>query len=119
LSNNDIESLLALYAPDATIESPLIPHLLNCEEGICRGRDELRQFLEMVVARKPEKRKYFRKNYFTDGKTLMWEYPRATPEGEQMDFAEIMELENGLIQHHRVYWGWKGVSVLKKDEYHR
>jgi len=119
LSNNDIENLLALYAPDAIIESPLIPHLLNIEEGICRGRDELRKLLEIVAARKPEKRQYYRKKYFTDGKTLMWEYPRVAPNGEQMDFVEVMELENGLIQCHRVYWGWKGFNVIKNDEYHR
>lgn len=119
LANNDVENLLALYAPDAIIESPLISHLLNIDEGICRGRDELRQLLEIVAARKPEKRQYYRKKYFTDGKTLMWEYPRVSPHGEQMDFVEVMELENGLIQYHRVYWGWRGFKVIKNDEYHR
>lgn len=118
LANNDIENLLVLYAPDAIIESPLIPHLLNIDEGICRGRDALRQLLEIVAARKPEKRQYYRKKYFTDGKTLIWEYPRVAPNGEQMDFVEVMELENGLIQYHRVYWGWRGFSVIKNDEYH-
>ena len=50
----------------------------------------------------------------------MWEYPRATPDGEQMDFVEVMELnEEGLIQNHRVYWGWYGVGVLSRDAYHR
>jgi ketosteroid isomerase-like protein len=29
LSENDVEGLLAIYAPDATIESPLIPHLMG------------------------------------------------------------------------------------------
>lgn len=118
LANNDIENLLALYAPDAIIESPLIPHLLNIDEGIFRGRDELRKLLEVVAARKPEKRQYYRKKYFTDGKTLIWEYPRVAPNGEQMDFVEVMELENGLIQYHRVYWGWRGFGVIKNDEYH-
>ena len=119
LANNDVENLLALYAPDAIIESPLIPHLLNIEEGICRGRDELRKLLEIVAARKPEKRQYYRKKYFTDGKILMWEYPRVSPQGEQMDFVEVMELESGLIKYHRVYWGWRGCNVIKNDEYHR
>jgi hypothetical protein len=120
LANNDIEALLALYTPDAIVESPLIPHLLGIDEGICHGQDELRQFLEIVVQRKPEKRKYYREKYFTDGKTLIFEYPRATPQGEQMDFVEVMDLnENGLIKHHRVYWGWKGFNVIKHDEYHR
>ena len=28
----------------------------------------------------------------------MWEYPRATPDGEQMDFVEVMEIDDdGLI----------------------
>ena len=119
LANNDVENLLALYASDAIIESPLIPHLLNIDEGICRGRDELRKLLEIVAARKPEKRQYYRKKYFTDGKILMWEYPRVSPHGEQMDFVEVMELESGLIKYHRVYWGWRGFNVIKNDEYHK
>jgi hypothetical protein len=49
----------------------------------------------------------------------MWEYPRATPQGEQMDFVEVMEIENGLIQKHRVYWGWYGFNVMKKDQYRK
>jgi hypothetical protein len=49
----------------------------------------------------------------------MWEYPRETPEGDQMDFLEVMELnDDGLIQRHRVYWGWRGFDVLERDEYH-
>ena len=30
-----------------------------------------------------------------------------------MDFAEVMEIENGLIQEHRVYLGWFWRSRLK------
>jgi ketosteroid isomerase-like protein len=119
LSNNDVEALLVLYHPDAVLESPLVPHLLGIESGICRGADEIRKLLEIVAERKPVKRKFYRKDYFTDGKTLMWEYPRVTPKGEQMDFVEIMELKDGLIHYHRVYWGWYGCNVLKNDEYHR
>jgi hypothetical protein len=47
----------------------------------------------------------------------MWEYPRDTPDAEQMDFVEVMELKGGLIQHHRVYWGWFGLSILKKGQH--
>jgi hypothetical protein len=38
----------------------------------------------------------------------MWEYPRATPDGEQIDIMEVMEIDASLIQAHRIYWGWKG-----------
>jgi hypothetical protein len=61
-----------------------------------------------------------RTGYFTDGERLIWEYPRATPKGEQMDFVEVMEINNaGLIQRHNVYWGWLGVRVLQRDEYRK
>jgi hypothetical protein len=120
LSENDPAALLALYAKDATVESPLVPYLMGTEKGICRGHEELRPLFEKVAKRKPKVRQYFRTGYLTDGKKLMWEYPQSGPEGEQMDFVEVMELnDEGLIQKHRVYWGWFGVGVLQKDEYYR
>jgi len=36
-----------------------------------------------------------------------------------MDFVEVMEIENGLIQRHRGYWGWFGFNILTKDQYHQ
>ena len=42
----------------------------------------------------------------------MWEYPRATPQGDQMELVEVMEVRDGLIQRHRVYWGWYALNVL-------
>jgi hypothetical protein len=50
---------------------------------------------------------------------LIWEYPRETPNGDQMDFVESMEIENGLIRQHRVYWGWFGVKVIEENRYRR
>src|SRR5690349_18283040 len=105
LSRNDAAALLALYAPDATIESPVVVHLTGQRRPL-RGHAELRPFFEKVAASKPAVRTYYRTGYLTDGKKLIWEYPRETPDGEQMDFVEVMELnDEGLIQKHRVYWG--------------
>jgi len=120
LSRLDVDALLALYAPDATLESPLVPHLLKQKErGVCHGHAELRELFEELARTQPKVRKFHRTSYFTDGNKVMWEYPRATPQGDQMDFVEVMEIENGLIQKHRVYWGWFGVGVLKRDEHHK
>jgi len=89
-------------------------------ERSIRGHEEIRAFWKKVSANKPSLRKYHRTGYLTDGKKLMWEYPRETPSGDQMDFVEVMELnENGLIQKYRVYWGWYGFGVLKRDAYHK
>jgi hypothetical protein len=119
LSRNDAAALLALYAPDASIESPVVVHLTRQQRPL-RGHAELRPFFEKVAASKPAVRTYYRTGYLTDGKKLIWEYPRETPDGEQMDFVEVMELnDEGLIQKHRVYWGWFGVGVLMRDEYHK
>jgi hypothetical protein len=83
--------------------------------GVCRGHEELRPFLAKVV---PELRLYHRAGFFTDGHRATWEYPRETPSGEQMDFVEVMEIEDGLIHAPRVYCGWRGVDVLINDQYH-
>jgi hypothetical protein len=117
LASNDPERLLALYAPDAVLESPLIPHLLGGAQGVCRGHQELRCLFEILARRKPPLRQHHRPGYFTDGRTLVFEYPRAAPGGEQMDFVEVMDIAGGLIQYHKVYWGWRGVQVLQRDEY--
>jgi hypothetical protein len=49
----------------------------------------------------------------------MWEYPRLTDKGEQIDLVEVMELKDGLIQHHRVYWGWLGAKFLQEGQHRR
>ena len=120
LSRNDTKALLELYAPDGVIESPLIPHLLGRKEGVCRGREDIRLLFEALAGRKPHVRQYYRTGYLTDGKRLIWEYPRAASNGDQMDFVEAMELnDDGLIQRHCVYWGWFGFGVMQRDEYRR
>lgn len=118
LASHDAEALLACYAPDAVLESPVAAHFLG-GRGVCRGRAELRALFVEVVARTPDERHYHRGAFFTDGHRAMWEYPRQTPDGEQMDFVEVMEIGDGVIRAHRVYWGWRGVEMLANDQYHR
>ena len=101
-------------------ESPAVPLVLDTESGVCYGQDELRPVLEQVAARKPPLRTYHRTGYLTDGeRTMIFEYPRDAPDGDQMDFVEVMELDDGLIQRHCVYWGWRGIKVIQDDAYHR
>jgi hypothetical protein len=113
LGKRDLEASLSLYADDASIESPLVAHLLKQRDGIVRGKAELRSFIARVFETNPPQRKRFKQGLFTDGRVLTWEYPRASPDGDQMDLVEIMEIENGLIRRHRVYWGWYALNVLR------
>ena len=113
--DRDVERLLALYAPDAVFESPLVPAILDdLNSGVLRGHTEIRRFLEEGTRRRPNElvRWYRTGRYLTDGRLLMWEYPRQTPDGEQIDIMEVMEIEHGLIRRHRIYWGWKGCTQI-------
>jgi ketosteroid isomerase-like protein len=119
LARKDAEALVALYADDAVIESPLVSYLLGTERGICSGKQAIRDFLPKVFANQPEERRTHRNPVFTDGRVMMWEYPRSAPDGDQMDFTEVMELEGGRIKRHRVYWGWFGVRTLTTGSHRR
>ena len=114
LGKKDLEASLSLYADDASIESPLVQHLLKTKEGIVQGKDNLRKFIALVFATNPPQRKRFRTGFFTDGRVVTWEYPRAAPDGDQMELVEVMEIRDGLIWRHRVYWGWYALGVLKE-----
>jgi ketosteroid isomerase-like protein len=119
LGAKDLDAAMALYHEDVVLESPLVCHLLGAEEGIIRGRDDLRAFVTKVFANQPAKRRRFRTGMLSDGTRLTWEYPRDSPDGDQMDIVEVMDIRDGLIAHHKVYWGWVGVGMLTSGEHSR
>jgi steroid Delta-isomerase len=111
----DADGLTALYAEDAVFETPFILAILKDKtEGILKGRGDIRAFFEAGF-RNPESglgRWYRTGTFFANGRQLVWEYPRETPQGDQVDLVEVMDIANGLIAHHRVYWGWVGFKAL-------
>jgi len=111
----DTEGLLALYSEDAILESPLVPAILDDkQDGVLRGREELRRFFEDGGRRRPNElvRWYRTGEWLTDGRRLLvWEYPRQAPDGDQVDLVEFMEIAGGLIAYHRVYWGVERLPV--------
>jgi steroid Delta-isomerase len=115
VNSHNIPRVIALYAEHATLESPAIlaiyPHL---EDGILRGRSEIEKFFTKTLnVLSKEFRELYRSDLFlSTSKLLTWEYPRKTPAGEQVDLVESMDIEDGLIVYHRVYWGWKGLQAL-------
>ncbi len=114
-STRDGAALLALYAEDAVLESPLVPAILEDKtDGALCGKLEIAHFLEKGVRSRPIGlvRWHRSTTWFTSGQTLVWEYPRETPAGEQVEIVEVMDIAEGLIRHHRIYWGWKGCMLL-------
>lgn len=114
----EVDGLLSLYAEDAVLETPLIPAILDVERGALQGHAALRHFFAEGGRRRPNElvRWHRQKDrYFFDGSRLSWEYPRAAPDGDQVDLVEVMDLAGGLIRHHRIYWGWFGVGQLLRS----
>jgi len=109
---------LKLYAPDAVLESPLVRHILGGAEGIIRGRDDLRSFVDNGL---PAVRLRYgnatRDGFLTDGKRLIWEYPRLAPNGQQIDLVEAMDIAAGSFSGIACIGGWLGVKVLEEDGY--
>ena len=113
--NRDTAALIALYADDAELESPLVPVILGRDSGVLRGRAEILAFLEEGSRRRPNElvRWYRDGRYLAAGRLLVWEYPCQTPDGSQVDILELMELDDdGKIRRHRIYWGWFGTQML-------
>lgn len=113
--NGDLEALVALYAPDAVLETPLIIATLpERTEGILKGKAEISAFFEAGFRKlRGSAARWYRTGlFFANGRQLVWEYLRATPNGDQIDLVEVMDIADGLITSHRVYWGWVGFKAL-------
>jgi hypothetical protein len=112
----DVEAMLALYAEDAVFETALVSVVFpEKNDGVLRGKTELRRFFAKSSADRPDKALHWHRTgrWLSDGERLLaWEYPRVTPQGEQVDVAEFFEIDDGLIVAHRVYWGWKGCAMI-------
>jgi hypothetical protein len=113
----DLDGLLSLYADDATIQSPLVQVFFGPQKGILRGKNEVRLLLVEALRRRPDEEVHFYRTGFQwNGTTLFWEYPAETPYGHyQVDLAEVIDLEEGLIKRHRIYWGWYGIEMLRRS----
>ena len=117
LREGDMEGLASIYADDATVQSPLVP-TFSARAKVSRGvRPRCSLFLKETVKRRLDDQvHWYRDGYLWNGNTLIWEYPSETPHGHyQVDLAECMDLEDGLIKRHRIYWGWFAVEMMKES----
>jgi ketosteroid isomerase-like protein len=108
LSRKDLEGLVALFAPDATIESYLVSRVFNRSEGICRGRDEIRQLVRTLLERgvpwgghRPP---------IIRGNTVAVEFLTASSDQETYS-VDIIEVRDGKIQSLRAYVGWRALEA--------
>ncbi|HEY9760657.1 MAG TPA: nuclear transport factor 2 family protein [Oculatellaceae cyanobacterium] len=120
--HRDLDKIMSLYDDNASLESPLVWTVLKeNNSGVLRGKTAICDFFAMGF-RSPENglgRWYRTGLFFSNGHQLTWEYPRETPDGDQIDLVEVMDISNGRIVHHRVYWGWVGFKTLSAIPVHK
>ena len=112
--SRDLPALMAIYAEHAIMESPsVVAQFPDRGDGVLHGKAEIEKLFARNFANlATEFSDLHRTGFFSDGRVLIWEYPRATPRGPQVDLFESMDIDNGLIVYHRVYWGWQGLKTL-------
>lgn len=88
---------------------------MDTASGVVTGHEQLREFFDRGTRGRPNElvRFYRTGRFLFDDGRLIWEYPRATPEGDQVDITEVMDLAGPMIAYHRIYWGWFGTPLLQ------
>lgn len=110
-SRNDVEGLVALFAPDATIESYLVSSVFHRSEAVCRGTAEIREFLRALLQRgvpwgghEPP---------LVRGNTIAVEFRSPSSDAERFS-VDIIELKDGKIHSLRAYAGWRAMARAAK-----
>ena len=106
---NDVEALVALFAPDATIESYLVSRVFNRADGVCRGRAEIRELA--VALSKRGKPWGGHEPPIIRGNTAVVEYTSASSDAEKFS-VDVIETRDGRIQSLRAYAGWRAIVAL-------
>jgi LmbE family N-acetylglucosaminyl deacetylase len=108
-SRNDVDALVALFAPDATLESYLVSRVFNRTEGVCRGRAEIR---ELALALSKHGRPWGgHEPPIIRGNTVAIEYRSQSPDAARFS-VDIVEVMDAKIQSLRAYAGWRAVRAL-------
>jgi ketosteroid isomerase-like protein len=111
----DLDKLMAPHAREGVLDSSVVLVPEKAPSGIIRGRDRIRKHFASFFrcsARATARTGIARNKSFWGGKSLVWEYPNKGPDGDQLDVVESMDLKDGVIVYHRMYWGRVGFKAL-------
>jgi hypothetical protein len=108
-ARKDAEGVVALFAPDATIESYLVTRIFHRKDGVCRGRPEIRQLVGAILARGTPWGGH--EAPIIRGNTAAIEYRSASSEADRFS-VDIIEVRGRQIQSLRAYAGWRAVTGL-------
>ena len=108
-ARKDLEGVLATFAQDATLESPLVLRILKRKTGVLRGLDEIREMVSALLKRGTPWTKHSAP--LIRGTMAAIEFSSADAAGEGFYSVDIIEIEGGKIQSLRAYSGWRALSA--------
>ena len=103
-NEHDLEKLLSLYDEDAVHFSPKLKVRKPETNGLIKGKSEMRIWWKDAFDRLPELI-YEEKTITANEERVFMEYIRIVPGEMDMNVAEVLEINNGLIVESRVYHG--------------
>jgi ketosteroid isomerase-like protein len=117
-ARNDVEGVVALFAQDATLESPLVLSLLQRERGVLHGRDEIREMVRTLIERGTPWAEHGAP--LIRGTTAAIEFKSKAKDvdargsareqnAEAFFSVDVIETKDGKIQSLRAYTGWRAL----------
>ncbi len=103
-NTHNLEKLLALYHTDAKHFSPKLKIRKPETGGLIAGKDALREWWQEAFDKLPTL-SYSVTTLTADNAQVFMEYVRKVDGEPDMNVAEVLEVENGLIIASRVYHG--------------
>jgi ketosteroid isomerase-like protein len=108
-ARNDLEGIVALFAEDASLESPLVTRLLKRSDGVLHGRDQIREMVRALQEQGTPWGKH--EGPIIQGNRAALEFRSAPSDGEQFYSVDIIEVKHGKIQSLRAYSGWRPLAA--------
>jgi steroid Delta-isomerase len=111
----DLVGLMELYAEEIVLESSAILVSEKNTLGVLRGKAKIRLHFEALFRMLGESVRSwhsFSPLCTDDSERIVWEYPSHWPSGDQLEVVHSADTKDGLIVHHRMYWGWRSCHTL-------
>ncbi|MBK8413059.1 MAG: nuclear transport factor 2 family protein [Bacteroidetes bacterium] len=103
-NEHNLENLLALYDEHAIHFSPKLKVHRPETNGLIKGKTALRDWWKDAFQRLPQLQ-YREVSLTANEHRVFMEYTRIVPGEAEINVAEVLEIENGLIVRSRVYHG--------------
>ncbi|WP_291275876.1 nuclear transport factor 2 family protein [Flavobacterium sp.] len=103
-NTHDLDALLSLYDDEASHFSPKLKIKKPETKGLIKGKTELKLWWEEAFNNLPSL-KYKNTSLTANEERVFMEYIRQVEGEDDMDVAELLEIEKGKIVFSRVYHG--------------